>query len=113
MLTRACKATPTRPDELDGLLGLGDSVRVGGGGWLLAEFSLGASAHSTEQEGGQHGDADRDGGAEPGSHLQAHGERLAGRAKQGCAGAGGELVGDAHRTAQGVPGGRVLASWLR
>jgi hypothetical protein len=57
---RACNATPTRPDELDGLLGLGGSALLGSGGWLLGGLSLGACAHPTEQEGYQHGDTDRD-----------------------------------------------------
>src|SRR6266545_6627049 len=48
----------------------------------------------------------RDGGADGRGHLQPAGERLAGRGQQRGADIGGELPSDAHRTAEGVAGGR-------
>jgi hypothetical protein len=109
-LTRAGKAARTHPDDLDGLLGLGDDLWHGCGGWLLVGLGLGACGHRPEQDRGRHGDADRDHGAEPSGQLQAEDERLAGRVQQRRAAPARQLRGDADRAAEGVArGGGGLA----
>src|SRR6266545_2277524 len=101
-LSRAGDAAPTRPDELGG------SGRLGGGRLLLARLGLGLRAGTLcpERDRGQHGDADGDGGADGSGHVQPGGERIAGPGQQRGAGAVGELPGDAHRTPEGIAGGR-------
>src|SRR5262249_17200873 len=73
-VARARNAAPARPDELDGLLGLGDSDCLGGGDWLPGGLSLRAGAHRAEQDRGAHRAAGPQPRAPPRAHLPPRGE---------------------------------------